>query len=362
MVAGATAVRVGLPAAEPILMIVVRAAILEDTDQLWDLIRQATYGMTTLQITKEQLTERIELSHFAFARKTERPGSDLYVFVMEDLGKRKLVGTSCIFSKTGGYEPFYSYRRVIESSECELLGTTKRIESLQLQKIHDGPTEIGSLFLLPEYRGHGRGRLLSLTRFIFMARHPKRFSEDVIAEMRGQVEEDGNCPFWEAIGRKFFDMDFPQADSLSTIDKRFIEDLMPRHPIYVCLLPQSAQSVLSQVHPQTRPALAMLQEEGFVVGDMVDIFDGGPIVHCKRDEISAVKRTVDVAVADIVERVEGTETILASRTGGFRSMLGRVKIEEQGAVISETAALTLGLKQGDTLWLLDPHANHGPAA
>ena len=336
-------------------MIVVRAAVLEDADQLWQLINQSTMGMTTLQITREQLNERIECSHFAFARKTERPGSDLYVFVMEDLGKRQLVGTSCIFSKTGGYEPFYMYRRVVETAKCELLGTSQQIESLQLQKIHDGPTEIGSLFLDPAYRGRGRGRLLSLSRFIFIARHPKRFASEVIAEMRGVVSEEGICPFWEAIGRHFFDMEFPQADSLSTIDKRFIEDLMPKHPIYVCLLSAEARAVIGQVHPDTRPALAMLRAEGFSVVDKVDIFDGGPVVACGRDEIAAVQRVTELQVIEIAEHLEAPEAILASRQGGFRAMLGPARATETGLIISELVALTLGVREGDPVALLMPH-------
>jgi arginine N-succinyltransferase len=337
-------------------MIVVRAAALDDAGQLWNLINQSTVGMTTLQITREQLNDRIECSHFAFTRKTERPGSDLYVFVMEDLAKRQLVGTSCIFSKTGGYEPFYSYRRVVETSKCELLGTSQQIESLQLQKIHDGPTEIGSLFLDPAYRGRGRGRLLSLSRFMFIARHPRRFSDEVIAEMRGVITEEGVCPFWEAIGRHFFDMDFPQADSLSTIDKRFIEELMPKHPIYVCLLPPEARAAIGQVHTDTRPALAMLHEEGFRVVEMIDIFDGGPVVSCRRDEIGAVQRVVELPVIEIADRLDAADAILASRQGGFRATLGPARPTETGMIISELVALTLGVREGDPVAFLSPHA------
>ena len=335
-------------------MIIVRAATLDDADELWKLINQATFGMTTLQVTREQLNERIECSHFAFTRKTERPGSDIYVFVMEDLAKHQLVGTSCIFSKTGGYEPFYSYRRVVETAKCELLGMSRQIESLQLQKIHDGPTEIGSLFLDPAYRGRGRGRLLSLARFIFIARHPRRFATEVIAEMRGVVNDDGTCPFWEAIGRHFFDMEFPQADSLSTIDKRFIEDLMPKHPIYVCLLSSESRAVIGEVHRDTKPALAMLCDEGFRIVEMIDIFDGGPVVSCMRDEISAVRRTVEAPVLEIAEQLDAPECILASRQGGFRSMLGPARLTETGIIISELAALTLGVREGDPLAMLSP--------
>lgn len=334
------------------MMVIVRATVPDDADQLWALINQATLGLTTLQITRAQLEDRIESSHFAFTRRTERPGSDLYVFVMEDLVSRRLIGTAGIFSKTGGYEPFYSYRRVAETARCELLGISRQIESLQLQKIHDGPTEIGSLFIAPEYRGQGRGRLLSLARFIFIARHPKRFATEVIAEMRGVIHPDGTCPFWEAIGRHFFEMDFPQADSLSTVDKRFIEDLMPHYPIYLCMLPAEAQAVIGQVHVDTRPALAMLQEEGFRVTDMVDIFDGGPVVSCRRDAINAVQRVVDGPVIQIVKQLEGPQSILSSRQTGFRALLGPVRQADSGIIVAQDVADALAVREGDPLAVL----------
>ncbi len=328
---------------------IVRAVRLEDLDQLWNLIEQATYGLTTLQITKEQLSERVELSNFAFTRQTEKPTGEPYVLVMEDTSVGSLVGLSCIFSKTGGYEPFYSYRRVRESSYCELLDQTQEVEALHLEKIHDGPTEIGSLFLSPQYRGQGRGRLLSLARFAFMASHPRRFADDVIAEMRGIMSDTGECPFWEAIGRHFFAMDFPQADSLSTINKRFIEDLMPRYPIYTSMLPEAARDILGQVHPKTRPALAMLEAEGFRKIDLIDIFDGGPVVRCRCDEIDAVKRTKSRTVAEIVPQVEGESAILASTSDGFRAMIGEATEGESGLTISQIVALTLQLKVGQPI-------------
>ncbi len=345
-------------------MEIVRAVQLDDLDQLWDLIAKATYGLTTLQITKEQLSERVELSNFAFSRKTEKPTGEPYVLVMEDTRLGTLVGLSCIFSKTGGYEPFYSYRRVTETNYCELLDRTQEIEYLHLEKIHDGPTEIGSLFLSPDYRGQGRGRLLSLSRFAFMAAHPNRFADSVIAEMRGVMSDDGDCPFWEAIGRHFFNMDFPQADSLSTINKRFIENFMPRHPIYVSMLPESAQAILGDVHPNTRPALAMLKAEGFSKINLIDIFDGGPVVECARDEIDAVRRTQTWEVAEIVADAEGESQILTSATDGFRAMIGVAAATDRGLKISQIAAATLKVKVGDrvqslSLYPVPAAANEG---
>lgn len=335
-------------------MVIVRAVTLEDLDQLWALIEQATYGLTTLQITKEQLSERVELADFAFNRKTEKPSGEPYVLVMDDISHGKLVGLSCIFSKTGGFEPFYSYRRVVESHYCELLDQTQEVESLHLEKIHDGPTEIGSLFLSPEYRGKGRGRLLSLSRFAFMAAHPKRFADSIIAEMRGVMSPEGDCPFWEAIGRHFFGIDFPQADSLSTINKKFIEDLMPRYPIYTSMLPESAQEILGDVHPNTKPALAMLEAEGFEKINLIDIFDGGPVVECKRDEIDAVKRTRTLPVTSVgAEFTDEHSMIIATQAGGgFRAAIGKAKPTQEGLEIDQVTAPALRIKVGDDVQIM----------
>ncbi|GIX00005.1 MAG: arginine N-succinyltransferase [Pirellulaceae bacterium] len=335
-------------------MEIVRSVTMDDVGPLWELIEQATYGLTTLKITPEQLRERVELSNFAFSRQTEKPSGEPYIFVMEDIASGRLVGLSGIFSKTGGYEPFYSYRRVVEENYCKLLDKRRTVESLHLLKIHDGPTEIGSLFLSADYRGHGRGKLLSLSRFAFMAAHPKRFAEEVIAEMRGVMDDEGNCPFWEAIGRHFFDMDFPQADSLSTLNKRFIEDLMPKYPIYTALLPAGARQVMGEVHHQTRPALAMLEAEGFHKTDMIDIFDGGPVVKCVRTEIDAVRRTWRGQVREVVSQLEAPMQIVAADRGTFRSMLASATNEEdkEGVVLERTTAEILQVQVGDSVLIM----------
>ncbi len=332
---------------------IVRSVNLDDLEQLWNLIESATYGLTTLQITKEQLRERVELSNFAFNRSTDKASGEPYVFVMEDPDSGSLVGLSCIFSKTGGYEPFYSYRRVVESSYSDLLKKSVEVESLHLAKIHDGPTEIGSLFLRPEHRGNGRGRLLSLSRFSFMAEHPLRFDSTVIAEMRGVMDDDGTCPFWEAIGRHFFSMDFPQADSLSTMNKRFIEDLMPHHPIYSCLLSAETRAIMGKVHPNTEPALKMLKAEGFEITDLVDIFDGGPVVECSRDSIDAVRRSVEKRIDQIEESEVDQQSIrqlVSSHRPGFRACLAHARSTSETAVaIDRNSAAALKVEPGDTV-------------
>ena len=308
-------------------MLVIRTAELDDLDPLFELIGQSAYGLTTLKISKDQLCERLEESHFAFRRNPKRPSGQPYVFVMEDLDSGAVVGTASIYSKVGGFEPFYGYRieRLIRSSEQ--LQITKELQVLHLVKEHNGPTEIGSLYLSPDYRGSGNGRLLSLSRFLFMANFPDRFDKEVIAEMRGRVDEHGTSPFWEAIGHHFFDLEFPKAEMLTTVSKGFIADLMPEHPIYVSLLPEGAQETIGKVHRNTEPALALLEKEGFSRHDKIDIFDGGPVVRCATGQVRAVRDSHVAEVVAIEDGLGGESRLIANcREAGFRCVLGQVAI------------------------------------
>ncbi|HAN97034.1 MAG TPA: arginine N-succinyltransferase [Planctomycetaceae bacterium] len=332
-------------------MLVIRTAAVADLEPLYELIASSTYGLTTLKISKDQLHERLEESEFAFRRKPKRPAGQPYVFVMEDQAHGKLVGTCAIYSKVGGFEPFYSYRIETTTTSSEALQVTKEVAILHLIKEHDGPTEIGSLYLASDYRGAGNGRLLSLSRFLFIASFPDRFDSEVIAEMRGVVDEQGKSPFWEAIGRHFFDVEFPKAETMTTVSKNFIADLMPKHPIYVTLLPEAAQQTIGKVHPQTEPALALLEKEGFARRGLIDIFDGGPVVHCSRDGIRTVRESRATTIVAIEESVAGeTRLISNGREAGFRCCLGSVgERGDEGGVIDRVTALSLGIKVGDSI-------------
>jgi len=336
-------------------MLVVRPVKLEDIEDLYELIRGSAYGLTTLKISKEQLLERVEQSVFSFGRSTKRPAGQLYVFVLEDVANGKLVGTCAIYSKVGGFEPFYAYRIVTSVHESEQLNVRKEVRALHLMKEHNGPTEIGSLYLSPDYRGGGQGRLLSISRFMFMAEFPERFDDEVLAEMRGRVDDEGNSPFWEAIGAHFFEIDFPQAEVLTTQSKNFIADLMPTHPIYIPLLPEEAQETLGVVHQLTEPALAMLQKEGFEHRELIDIFDGGPVVHCDKTKIRAVSECAAAEVRQIVDDLDTNQQLISNTSDDFRVCFGNVSQPQEGKVdLDRVVALTLNVKVGDRIRFVAP--------
>jgi arginine N-succinyltransferase len=333
-------------------MYVIRPITLEDLPSLLSLCTLTGFGLTTLPCDEKLLRRRIRDSMRGFEKLTDDdpPIGEAYLFVMEHTPTRQVCGTCAVVSKVGGFEPFYSYRIETSIHQSDVLKVRKEIKALHLVQDHDGPCEIGSLFLSPQHRAPGNGRLLSLSRFLFMANHPLYFDPIVIAEMRGVVDGKGHSPFWEAVGRHFFDVDFPKADYLSMVNKRFIADLMPTHPIYIPLLPKEAQAVIGEVHPDTRPALRILQDEGFTTTDQVDIFEAGPVVQCKLTDIRAFRESRQAGVVGISDqKTEGDINVVVNTSVNFRAALGTVAVDAGGATIQRDLAAALNVKKGDMI-------------
>ncbi len=330
-------------------MMIIRPIEHSDLDRFESLVEQTSFGLTTLPRDRNLLDQRIEDSQRSFGSRAARPGGETYLFVMEDLEAGKIAGTCGISSKVGGYEPHYAYRIETTLHESTNINVVKEIRALHLVREHSGPSEVGSLFISPDYRKGGLGRLLSLSRFMFMAEFAERFEQTVIAEMRGVVDETGHSPFWEALGRHFFDIDFPQADYHSMKDKRFIAELMPTHPIYIVLLPPEAQMVIGEVHSATRPARRMLEDEGLRFNGMVDIFEGGPILSSPVGKVRTIRESKKAIVTEVVdEEVPSGEFILANTSLGFRACLGAFAQHPDGGVrISREVSSALNVKAGD---------------
>lgn len=248
--------------------------------------------------TREAMEARIERSLTAFARPSIAPQNECYFLVMEEDGE--LLGTASIFTNLGVERPFYSYRISRDAKVSPELGVKVELDLLFLVNDYHGDSELGTLFIERKARGGGRGRLLSFARLMLIAADPVRFGPKAMAEIRGFTDPDGRSPFWDAVGSKFFHMEYRKADSLSARDHRFIADLMPRYPIYVSLLADEARSVIARPHPDAEPAFAMLKAQGFRYNDVVDIFDAGPTVEAFVDHIDTVREARRMSGAQFV--------------------------------------------------------------
>jgi arginine N-succinyltransferase len=346
-------------------MLLIRPIAIDDLPALEALADKTGYGLTSLPRDQKLLRRRIKNSVDAFDRLVDNnpPRGENYLVVLLETATGTIAGTSGIVSKVGGFEPFYGYRIEKHLHASKQLKVSKMIASLHLTEQHDGPCEIGSLFLSPDFRRGGGGRLLSLCRFLFMDDHPDYFDPEVIAELRGVVDATGRSPFWDAVGHHFFEIDYPTADYLSVVSKKFIADLMPDHPIYIPLLPFSAQAVIGQVQPETMPALAMLEDEGFTRNGVVDIFDAGPVVQCPLNQIRSVRQSRVAKVVDISAVESGDAPMIVAFTGrNFRATLATFDTVDDGIRLEPAVAAALGVGIGDAVRFVSPKPvpeNHG---
>lgn len=262
-------------------MLVVRAVNDGDVDGLLALAQQAGSGMTTLKPDRAALARRVSVACASFSQSIAPERRD-YLFVLEDCAHARIAGVCAIKAQVGLEEPFYNYRIGTMVHASAELGLYSRMQTLYLSNDLTGCAELCSLFLHPDYRSGHNGMLLSKSRLLFIAQFPDLFPAKLIAELRGFLRADGSSPFWDHLGRHFFQMDFARADELSGSGQHgFIAALMPRHPLYVDYLPQAAREVIGRVHSATRPARRMLEQEGMYFDGYIDIFDAGPVLQAR---------------------------------------------------------------------------------
>lgn len=268
-------------------MLVIRLAQISDLDSIAALAKTSGGGLTNLPDDRDALLKKLQR---AVASQSQVHGPGLLWFVLEDTQQQQVVGVSGIETAIGLEEPYYTYRVGTIVHASTELSIYHQFPTLFLTNDHSGCSELCSLYLHPDYRYSKAGPLLSKSRLLYIAQHRDRFSEKIIAELRGYLNPDGTSPFWEGLGKHFFDMEFSQADYLSALDnKRFIAELMPRYPFYTNFLPEEAQAVIGKVHKQTVPAKKLLEHEGFRYEGCVDIFDAGPTLECYVSRVRAVR-------------------------------------------------------------------------
>jgi arginine N-succinyltransferase len=333
-------------------MVIVRPIAATDLASLMLLVKDAGVGLTTLPNNEPLLQARIAASLASFAG-TAAKADEQWVFVMEDVASKRIVGIAAIAGAVGLREPWYSYRVGTVVHASRELAIFTETPTLFLSNDHTGSTELCSLYLHPEYRVGRNGALLSKSRFLFMAEHRTRFATKVIAELRGVSDEHGRSPFWESLGRHFFSMDFAEADYLTGIGKKsFVAELMPKHPLYSSFLSVEAQAAIGETHELTRPARRLLEQEGFRFAGHVDIFDAGPAVESNLDDIDAVKKSVCTRVAKILDHVdEHVPLTMLTQTdiNRFAVALSRVQMLADGIAIESEVSAALGLHVGDEM-------------
>ncbi|KQM18637.1 arginine N-succinyltransferase [Sphingomonas sp. Leaf24] len=328
----------------------IRAAREDDLKYLYEMAKLTGGGFTNLPPDRSALLTRLERSAVAFTHEEDTPRDEVFVLVLENIDTGEVRGTCQVFTKVGQRWPFYSYRVATLTKHSEALGRTFRADILNLVNDLEGASEVGGLFLHPGERAGGLGLLLARSRYLFIGRHRGRFADRVLAELRGIIDEAGGSPFWDGVAGRFFGMTFQDADQFNAIHgNQFIADLMPRHPVYIAMLPDAARAVIGLPHPTGRAAMRMLENEGFAYENYVDIFDGGPTMTARTDQIMTIRNRREDKVVAIDDRGGRPSLLSTGRLSDFRACLGEVTVRDDGIAIDAEAARALGVAVGDTL-------------
>jgi arginine N-succinyltransferase len=330
----------------------VRPATGDDFAAIYEMAKLTGGGFTNLPPERATLVAKLARSEKSFARAEDEQAGDMYMFVLEDAKTRQVRGTCQVFGQVGVIQPFYSYHLSTLTQTSPELGKTFRNQILTLTTDLEGSSEVGGLFLHPGARAGGWGALLARSRYLFMKMHRGRFGERTLAELRGVMDAAGHCPFWDGLAGRFFGMNFPEADEFNAVHgTRFIADLMPKTPIYVSLLAESAQAVMGEPHPTGRAALRMLEAEGFIYDRYVDIFDGGPTVTARTDQIRTVRESTTETIGGIGHGGRTKMLVAAGRLKDFRACCATVKrLPKKGICIDAESAELLEVGVGDTVF------------
>lgn len=337
---------------------------LKETDEkpFIDLVYSAHAGITSLPKNLTVLKKKIDNSLEAFSKKIWAPDNELYLFVLENQNTGQIIGISGINSQTGMHHPIYYY-------DVQQMPIDQKIQAehhLLSQKVlipnsyTMGPTENCSLFLHPNYRKGGNGKLLSLARFLFIASNRNRFGDFLIANLRGGFKKNGKCPFWELFGRNFWDVEYETLQEKIHKQPEIIPEILPKYPIYLSCLPQEVLDATGQPHKNSIPALKMLLNEGFELLSEIDPFDGGPIVKAAIDAIHFVKYSELKTVGQLSAIKQGEEeVIICNNSLDFRATIATTKVLDNKTIaINQKTAKLLKVNPGDKVRLSSLNRGH----
>jgi arginine N-succinyltransferase len=335
------------------MMNVLRPARQADLPAILAIAQKSAVGIGSLAPDREQLAARIAASTHSLAHAIDSPGEESYFFVTETPDGR-IVGTSGITASAGYYDRMYSYRNEIIVHTAREWQASNRIHALHLCHDLTGASLLTSFYIEPDLEDSAAPQLQSRARLLFMAEHRERFAERIAAESPGLCDEQGDSPFWDAVGGRFFNMSYPQAERLAGgRSKSFIAELMPQYPIYVPLLPEAAQMAIGQLHPVGEVPFAILLDEGFDPDTYVDVFDGGPTVEAKLASLRSVRASARASV-QVVDRLDEAPSPLTryaivanTATEGFRAMVSSITLNHAGLTVNRAVASALDVRSGD---------------
>lgn len=336
-------------------MLVLRPVEQTDLPQLQQLARDSLVGVTSLPDDSERLRAKIAGSCASFASAAAAHGPENYFFVLEDLDDQRLVGCSEILATAGFDEPFYSLRNRHFTSASRELNIEHGVPALSLCHDLNDHTLLRGFHIDAALVRTPFSELLSRARLLFIAAHAPRFAEAVITEIVGYSDEEGHSPFWDALGKHFFDLPYAEAERLCGLQSRsFLAELMPQYPIYVPMLPQAARDCIGRIHPDGQEAFDILEREGFETNSYIDLFDAGPTLYARTSNIRSIARS-QTATVQQQPQIDARGRFLLSNNAllGFRAIMAELDFQpDQPLSLTPAMCAALNVTDGSPIRLI----------
>jgi len=333
-------------------MILFRPVQPNDIKQLEALAKASGALVSTLPEDHLHLSNKVERSQHSFAQSVTSPGDESYLFVLEDTKTGQLLGTGGINALAGNNAPFYSFRHDTKIHSSNKLNVHNRVHALTLNHDLSDHSQLCSFYITPELAEGNYPSLITLSRLIYMRLSTERFAKKWMTVLPGISDKQGNAPFWEHVGRKFFGIDYQQVKHYhGTREKTFIAEMMPYHPLYVALMDEQAQKAIGLVHQQAQLQSSLLKQQGFESDKYVAIFDAGAILTSSSDTIALADKIVPISL--LVERTEkNTQTVLLviKDNNNFTSCLVDGVLIDTQLIVSAETIQTLNISEQANLF------------
>lgn len=309
---------------------------------------------TNLPTDSAELAEVLVRSGKSFAGEIKKREHSIYVFCAEEIGQRRIVAASMIIGKHGTpSSPHYYFEMDADERYSHTLRRKFRHPYLRLRYSMDGPSELGGLIVSAAMRGHPEriGRQISWVRFLYIARHRRRFQRQLIAEMLPSGQPGHGNRFWDHYGRLVTGLSYREADRLSTHDKEFIRALFPDAPLYTFMLPEQVRSSLGVVDENTRGAVKILEQAGMRFLNQMDPFDGGPYYGAEIENLAPVKSfaTYRALKDESAEKNRIRYLIAREDARGFRAVAAGAAVESRRMIVSRAILDILSVTDGDRI-------------
>ena len=260
----------------------IRPAGFKDKNDLLALSRLFPLG--SLPSHPSQLDKKILISQKSFKQEGSKD-KRLYLFVLEDKKRKKIVGSSQIL-------PCFDPRSSLRYSLKQKAGGNY----LKLKSNQTGRNQIGGLILHPDYR-KSKDRLglqIGLVRFLYIKTFPKEFSSLIEVSLTTPIKNNSN-PFWRETGEKYLKMSYQEALDYFRKDRAGFFALFSKNlTIKLSQLSASAKNCMKQIHPQTVPVYKGLLKRGFHPTKHYHVLDGGVYLSAYWKKLPFLKRTKEV--------------------------------------------------------------------